>query len=113
MKYGFQNHLKIEKLDSNNYKLLDNLDFRFKNLYITVEQGFITDLASAKLGNFQLRGLTECPSVLHDWNYTKKKYSRFKCDWIFYKSLRLEGVNILKASLYFITVRIFGGEHYE
>ena len=112
MKIGFQNHLKFEKIDDDNYKLLSDLTFITKNnKSITVPSGFITNMASCKIGNFALRGSTESPSVLHDYLY-EGHVTRKRADALFYEALRDEKVNPIKARIYWFFVRVFGGKHY-
>jgi hypothetical protein len=116
IKYGFQNTLKIEKLSEGKYKLLSDLVYISKKYgTIIIPEGFTCDLASFKIGNFQLRGKSEEPSVLHDLFYsgTHKRTSRKVADELFLESLLSEKETRLKSTLYWLAVRLIGWKYYK
>lgn len=116
-KFGFQNSLKIEKLAENKYKLLSDLIYNSEKYgKIIVPSGFICDYASFKIGNMQLRGKSESPSVVHDFLYRSvsvKKMSREDADDIFLEALLSEKETRLKSTLYWLCVRLVGWRHYK
>lgn len=78
---------------------------------ITVPVAFSTDLASVPkvpvvYGIFKLLDIVS--PVTHDYMYSTHPYTRKKCDKIFYKQLRFNGVSWLKAKVMYWAVRAFG-----
>lgn len=102
-----------------------------KNLQITNKDNSITNIKLPS--NFYSNGANipyflqkifppvgknyESAAFYHDFLYSKRskysKFSRLKCDIIFYKIMKLSGVNIFIRSMFFLAVRIFGGSSYE
>ena len=71
--------------------------------YVT-KRGFPTDYASFRIGDFQLRGKTDRPSVLHDDLYASGLHYKWFADILFYEACRLEGLNRFRASIRFLGV---------
>jgi len=74
---------------------------------IEVPKNFPTDFASFRIGDFQLRGKTDRPAVLHDWLYASGECSRFIADLTFYAACRSEGLGRFRAGLRCAAVMLF------
>jgi hypothetical protein len=94
------------------WKLLNRLQvLNDKGDSFYVPPGFITDLASLPRiirGLFNRNGRSRKPSVLHDYLYTEKMFTRKKCDQIFRDCLINAGIKKWQARLYYIGVRSGG-----
>jgi len=78
--------------------------------YVT-KRGFPTDYASFRIGDFQLRGKTDRPSVLHDDLYASGLHYKWFADVLFYEACRLEGLGKIRAGARFLVVLLFPAAH--
>lgn len=80
---------------------------------ISVPKGFPTDLASARIGNWQLMGNTREAAVVHDYLYATGERGKIGADWAFYILLRAAKIGRFKAGLYAGAVLLFGQGAYR
>lgn len=83
---------------------------------ISVPKGFITDLASIPKifrNVLNVNGKSRKPAVLHDYLYCSKIFERSVADYIFYKALVSEGMNVIIARTYWAGVRAGGWLYYN
>lgn len=80
-------------------------------------EGFKTDLASIPR---LLRPIIDdddaiirLPSVIHDKLYQTRQVSRYDADVVLYEAMRECGSGITRASIVFISVRVFGWLYYR
>lgn len=92
-------------------------DEEFGTLKVPI--GFRTNLASIHalravlpLVYALLVGYGNSASALHDYLYYEARLSRRKCDEVFYRALRAEGVARWRAALFWTGVRCFGSKYY-
>jgi len=94
------------------WKLLNRLEvLDDKEHSFFVPAGFTTDLASLPRcvrGLFNRNGRSRKPSVLHDYLYTEKMFTRKRCDQIFRDCLINSGIRKWQAGLYYYGVRSGG-----
>jgi Protein of unknown function (DUF1353) len=107
MKTAILTPLDLEKRGSWHYV---TKPFRFASArayYVyEVPPGFPTDLASARVGNWQLMGTTEEPAVAHDYLYATGQAGKLGADLIFYDLLRAAKTPRWKAVPYVAVVMI-------
>lgn len=106
-----------ESLDAGKFqvRLLENFIYLSSRGIITVQKGFVCDLASIPqmCQNIICKvGPLDYAAVIHDWLYSKKLYDRKTCDVIFYEALLDCGVSKVQALLMYQAVRLFGGSCY-
>ena len=79
---------------------------------IVVKKWFVFDWASVPYIFWwfwqKVEPKTIWPACLHDWLYIWKPRSKKEADDIFYESLRVMKVNVIKSALYYLWVRLFG-----
>lgn len=78
----------------------------------TVERGFITDHATARIGRLALLSygaMHSRASILHDWMYASGIETRKQCDRRFAEALELEGLPSSDRIRAYVGVRLFGG----
>lgn len=80
---------------------------------ISVPKGFPTDLASAKVGNWQLMGNTREAALVHDYLYATGERGKVGADWAFYQLLRAAKIGRFRAGLYAGAVLLFGHRAYR
>jgi len=83
---------------------------------IIVPIDFVTDFASTPwfLKNiFPSYGKYGKASVIHDYLYSKKIYTRKKCDLIFKDAMKTSGVSRIKIRIIYLAVRMFGWRFYN
>lgn len=101
-----------------NYLIDKPLIIAVNDREITIPKGFKTDLASIPRFFYFLFSPNEtetvCPAILHDYLYScggwvKRKYA----DDVLHSFLLERGYPKYKSFLFYFTVRIFGGSHFE
>ena len=80
---------------------------------VSVPKGFPTDLASAKVGNWQLMGNTREAALVHDYLYATGERGKVGADWAFYCLLRAAKIGRFRAGLYAGAVLLFGQPAYR
>lgn len=85
--------------------------------YYEVPRGFITDGASIPRALWRVLGApiaadTVGAVIRHDYAYSTMRVSRAEADNELYLHLRVDGVGVPRAFLYWIGVRAFGWMHY-
>jgi Protein of unknown function (DUF1353) len=80
---------------------------------VSVPKGFPTDLASAKMGNWQLMGTTREAAVIHDYLYATGERGKLMADLAFYRLLRQAKTDRLRAALYTAAVLVKGWSAYR
>jgi len=108
----FIGKLKVEKLPYKKaYLLKQPLQYESSKYgNYTIPTNFCTDFASVpNLLQWWIKpqGLHSKPSVLHDYLYSERKFSKFKADFIFLEAMKECGVNY-KRYVMFIGVFLFG-----
>ena len=73
---------------------------------ITVPRGFPTDLASARVAWFALRGKVDHAAVIHDWLYANGACSRVQADAIFREAMRAKNCGHWFTWTVWLAVRI-------
>ena len=112
---------KIEVLKNGKVRLLQPLEFRHKNILITLYNGFIWDLASIPS---YLTSIVGCPfdyvmeSALHDALYSTGLFDRETSDFYWYLALRSGGsyknsVDKPLAKTLHAGVRVGGASHFK
>ena len=99
--------LKVEKVEKDIFMLRQPLTW---NEY-TVPMNFYTDFASVpKWLHWFIKpqGRHSRASVLHDYLYTQRHFSRYKADIIFYKSMKDDNVKFKYRAIMFLGVFLFG-----
>ncbi len=101
------------RIGPNQYQLLKHVIYLIDNEKYIVPAGFKTDFASIPKIFWSIlppdSDYTHA-AVLHDYLliFKRDKLSKKKIDKLFYKQMRLDGVNIMKAKIIYYSVRIFG-----
>ncbi|CAB4149030.1 Campylobacter phage CGC-2007, Cje0229 [uncultured Caudovirales phage] len=107
----------IKPFKGYHYLTCKNLDVSINHITIIIPQDYQTDLASIPRWLWPFVAPTNssfiAPSILHDYLYSCKGYTRREADDIFYRALIKNEVNMLRAYEMYLAVRIFGGKHYE
>ena len=80
---------------------------------VSVPKGFPTDLASARIGNWQLMGTTREAAVIHDYLYATGERGKLMADWAFYCVLRQAKTDRFRAALYTAAVLVKGWGAYR
>lgn len=112
-KQAFQDPLIVSYLDGRRWML--QAPFRYidsKYGTITVPTGFTTDYASIPRLGWSTLGAPEqyaLASIVHDYLYEKKLFTRATADGIFYRGLIESGIDEIRAALFYAAVRCFGG----
>lgn len=117
----FINRLRTEQLERRLNRLITDLGFLDDRLgLIITPAGFVTNYASidflrnpltCSLYTFLVTyGNLSCS--MHDFLYSQAKYSRFECDNLLYRALRAEEVGAIRASIFWIGVRVGGWRTY-
>ena len=109
----FLTTLDVNFVDGEYWKLCFPLSYNVDDVndIITVPKGFITDFASVPpVCNWFIpkSGEYDPAAVIHDWLYFKKERPRSECDGIFCEAMKVLGVNILKAQIMYLSLRVFG-----
>lgn len=93
------------------YKLLEPLEYKYKNWKITVPAGFETDLVSLP-ALFRIfaspTGKWAYAAIFHDYLYRSTLYNRKTADLVFNQIMKESKVPKYKRILAYIAVRIFG-----
>lgn len=119
---AFVNNLKTEMIGKRQYTLLDILQYQVDDsTYIVVPIGFTTDFASIKVLHnaflfvlFALvSGYGDKSATVHDFLYTQASLSRKECDEVLYQALRSEGIAKWRAWMFWVGVRLGGGNSYK
>ncbi len=102
MKNAFLTRLTLEDDGNGSYRHAAPFRFFSRRIGRVVEipRGFPTDLASARIGNWQLRGETERAAAIHDLLFATGEVGIYLAGLIFYDFLRISGVGRLKATIY-------------
>ena len=81
---------------------------------ILVPSGFTTDFASVPKSIKAIYSFksTREAALLHDFLYSKKQLSRKTCDNLFLEQMKLSGVSWFVRTVFYHSVRVFGGSHY-
>jgi len=130
--YGTFGYLDTRQIARREYQLLAlfHFDDKLKFGRIEVQAGFITDYASIDLlykcflwlFYAFLVGYGDNAATVHDWIYRGNGFrredgrmyypSRKECDDIFYRALKAEGVDEVRAKMFYWGVRLFGESSY-
>ena len=122
MKSKFKTNLKAEILsDGRRRQLLSPLVFcwfyKYKSIDIEAPKDFITDFASVPRFMWWLfppsTGKYVEPSVIHDYLYKNKIFSRKLCDKCFKEAMKINGTPGWKIFLIWLGVRIGGKRAYD
>lgn len=102
----------------NRFRLCDDMVSVINGKSHVVPNGFETDLASIPRIMWPIfsPGDYDCiaASVLHDWHYCcSPAITRAEADNIFYYSLIYNGMTGVKAYVYWMAVRAFGGMNFK
>lgn len=106
--------LKVEKIASQTYILLEDISVEANGYHITVRQGFDFDAASIPqifwsligspfTGNYTIGALT------HDSLYASRALKRKECDDIFLDLMKQDKVNYFQRYAIYLAVRAGGG----
>lgn len=101
------------------FRLTKDYPFTVDGVTETIPKGYEWDGATKPRFTWVITGYYPTgkmaePSVVHDWIYIHKgilpnsKYTRSRCDKLFYKHMLLSGVTPRMARLMFRIVRVFG-----
>ena len=114
----FSYEIAIKYIGKRKWKLLEDftVKIKMKNSEITIPKGFITDKASIPRIAFTLfpRSVSyDFASIIHDYLYEEKMWTRKDCDKIFKSFLKLAGVSNLKVNTMYHAVRVGGYFRYK
>ena len=106
--------IKIEKVNSREYKLTESIEVVVNKSRITVYEGFIFDGASVPrvLWNIigsPFTGKYTLASLIHDALYRSESLKRKECDEIFLEIMKKSNVNYIKRYAMYYGVRASGG----
>lgn len=111
----FTEPLTVTKISSRLWKVARQFEYHIgteeSEEVIIVPEGFLTDFASSPRFTWIIippDGIYTQSAVLHDFCYSKKLYTRKKCDYIFYESMGVLGVPQSKRWIMWKSVRLFG-----
>lgn len=97
------------------WKLVKDFEVEINGERIIVTKGSKTDLASVPQFLWCILppfGRYSQASVIHDFLYRSRLYSRRESDEIFYELMLRYGTYKWKAKLMYVAVRLFGWAHY-
>jgi hypothetical protein len=109
--------LRLElKNDGKRWRLIESFSvytyqFGEEKVWITVEEGFMTDFASIPkifIPFLEWRDKFNKASVVHDWLYRNQMFDRKTSDKIYLELMLALGINKYKAYVFYYTVRAFG-----
>lgn len=105
-------------ISSGKWKLCDDMIVSINSVNHVVPKNFETDLASIPRIMWPIfsPGDYDCiaASVLHDWHYCcSPAITRADADNMFYYSLMYNGMTGVKAYVYWMAVRTFGGRNFK
>lgn len=105
----------VKKLENGNWKLVEPLEYHVgdenSSEIIRVPSGFVTDFASTPFGVrniFPKDGPWTGASIVHDYLYQNKVYSRKKCDKVFLEAMKVCGVSWWRRRTMWLALRGFG-----
>lgn len=106
----FPKPLRIEELDGDKHKLLEQFDFVVAGITISVPEGFITDYASVPRPLWALASPNDYKraAVAHDFLYARGATTQLIADAIFQWLLTREGCPTWKAWVMYYSLRLFG-----
>ena len=114
------NYPAVRQINSRQWALLEDLEYHVgsedSTEILTVPFGFITDFASSPKWTWWIVppfGRYSPCAVIHDYCYTKKLYSRKKCDDIFLEAMIVMDVPVWQRNLMYQSVRLFGKSAYN
>lgn len=98
----------------NRYELIRDYDLVIDDIEVVIPKSFRYDGASIPAAAWQLTYSpfnpdVMLPALIHDWLFYTHQVNRDKTDDIFFKLLRRNGVDYLKASAMWGAVRVGGG----
>lgn len=108
----FYNTLKVEKISSNEWKLLDDLVYiDEKHGPIGIPVNYVTDFASVPrlpiVFDF-FGGMAHAAGTVHDYLYDNGKLTKSECDMVFYRALRDDGIGLVRSYIMYSAVKLFG-----
>lgn len=114
----FINGLKVELINNEGkkWKVLQDLEYNYNGISITVPEGFITNFASVPRIPiiFELVGdRGHSAAVVHDYLYSTAILSRKDCDKVLLQALRRTEVGKPRSILMYLGVRAFGWMFYK
>lgn len=121
-----KSHLKTEILTSicikpmfeYNYQTCNPILFKINGEVFQIPANFKTDLASIPVSLWSIMAPAHSSliraAIIHDWLYLKTCYfTRYETDLIFYYVLRSEGISVIRSTIMYYGVRIFGWNYYN
>lgn len=108
----FFNNLKVEKISTKEWKLLDDLVYvDIKHGAIGVPVDYVTDFASVPrvpiVFDF-LGDIGHAAATIHDYLYDNGKLTKAECDNVFHRALRDDGIGIVRSFIMYSGVKLFG-----
>lgn len=108
----FYNNLKVEKVSTNTWKLLDDLVYvDSKHGAIGVPVDYVTDFASVPRVPIVFDFLGEvghAAATIHDYLYDYGSITKSECDAVFHRALRDDGIGIIRSFIMYSGVKLFG-----
>lgn len=101
------------EVNGTGWKLTEDFRVWLPPQIVTVPRGFPTDLASARIGNWQLMGTTREAAVVHDYLYATGERGKIGADLAFYALLREAKTDRFRALLYTAAVLLRGWPAYR
>jgi hypothetical protein len=99
--------IKVEKIDVRKFKLLEDIEI----FGVKIPKGYITNGSSVpRIFWFVLSPFTEGfrAAIVHDYRYSHNGITRYQADKEFFHNLNKCEVNIIRRSIAFVAVRLFG-----
>lgn len=117
----FRTKLVVESIPDGYWVLEQSLTYADSHYGVVIaKKGFETDLASIPKCIRNIVDPSEPyikePAVIHDWIYRDhegKRFNRKDADKVFYRGMRCNGINWLKAQIMYWAVRLFGGSSWK
>ena len=105
--------IKIEKVDKNRYKLLDDYSRCVYSRCIIVKRGFVTDGASIPkwlwwLVGSPFTGNYTNAAIIHDALYASEAVNKSFADTMFLKIMEMDGVGWFRRNAMYLAVDMFG-----
>jgi hypothetical protein len=100
------------------YKICQPIQLTIDDTWFVIPEDFETDLASIPRIAWPVLSPAHSalikPAIVHDWFYRKTTvFTRLETDQIFYQMLRNNDIGVIKASIMYYAVRLFGGRFYD
>src|SRR5262245_53342865 len=115
MNVKFLSPLRLEKMEGDDWEVLDHFSAMVDDKEITVPGGYFTDLASVPrlpLAYLVAGGRAPKSAVLHDYLYATQA-GRDYADKVFLAAMKAEGINRFLARAMYWAVRGFGEGPYN